>query len=141
MRRARTLRVLAGGVLALVAREAGAFTAPINYALHCQGCHLADGRATPGLVPALDGSLGRFVRLREGRDYLVRLPNVAAVQLDAADTAALLNWLVPHFAPGETPADFQPFTVEEIAAGRRAPLVDVEGTRRELVQRLDAGPR
>jgi len=140
---ARSLRrgrgLLAAGALALLvpqrARDAAAFSPDVNYALHCQGCHLADGRATPGLVPAIDGEIGRFMRVREGRDYLIRLPNVAATQLDDADTAALLNWLLRRFAASELPADFQPFGAAEIAAGRHQPLVDVEGARRN-VQRL-----
>jgi mono/diheme cytochrome c family protein len=89
-----------------VALARAAVAPDVNCAVHCQGCHLADGRATPGLVPALDGSIGRFMRVRAGRDYLVRLPNVAATQLDDADTAALLNWLVRHFAASELPEDF-----------------------------------
>jgi mono/diheme cytochrome c family protein len=124
----------------LVARDGAAFAPDVNYALHCQGCHLADGRATPGLVPALDGSIGRFMRVRAGRDYLVRLPNVAATQLDDADTAALLNWLVRHFAASELPADFQPYTAAEIAAGRHQPLVDVEGARRNVLRLLGEDP-
>ena len=118
------------------AASARAFTPAINYQLHCQGCHLADGRATPGLVPALDPTLGRMMRVREGREYIVRLPNVAAAQIDPADTAALLNWLLARFAASELPQGFQPITVEEVVAGRRAPLVDVEGARSDVLRRV-----
>jgi mono/diheme cytochrome c family protein len=135
---------LAGLLLVLVAtaaaRDAAAFSPGVNYALHCQGCHLADGRATPGLVPAIDGEIGRFMRVPEGREYLIRLPNVAATQLDDADTAALLNWLVHRFAARELPADFRPYTADEIAAGRRRPLVDVEGARRGVLRALGEPP-
>lgn len=123
------------------ASPASAFEPAINYQLHCQGCHLADGRATPGLVPALDPTLGRMMRVPEGRDYLVRLPNVAAAQLDPADTAALLNWLLAHFAARELPRDFAPITTEEVLAGRRAPLVDVEGTRAAVLRRTEGAAR
>jgi len=118
------------------ATNASAFEPAINYQLHCQGCHLADGRATPGLVPALDPVLGRMMRVPEGRAYVVRLPNVAAAQLDAADTAALLNWLLAHFAASELPQGFQPITADEVLAGRAAPLVDVEGARKDVLRRV-----
>jgi hypothetical protein len=144
-RRRRLRGLVVAGVLAmrtlLGARDGCAFSPDVNYALHCQGCHLADGRATPGLVPAIDGEIGRFMRLREGRDYLVRLPNVAATQLDDGDTAALLNWLLRRFAASELPPDFQPFSAAEIAAGRHQPLVDVEGARRNVQRLLGDGPR
>jgi hypothetical protein len=136
----RAVASSAATVLVLGARAAGAFAPDVNYALHCQGCHLADGRATPGLVPAIDGSIGRFMRVPAGRDYLIRLPNVAATQLDDADTAALLNWLVHRFAASELPPDFQPYTAAEIAAGRHRPLVDVEGARRNVLRALGENP-
>lgn len=140
----RLARQTAASVAACVAAalafatDARAFEPAINYQLHCQGCHLADGRATPGLVPALDPMLGRMMRVPEGRAYVVRLPNVAAAQLDAADTAALLNWLLSHFAASELPQDFRPITADEVLAGRAAPLVDVEGARSDVLRRVDA---
>jgi hypothetical protein len=131
----RVSNVVALGAL-LGATSAYAFEPAINYQLHCQGCHLADGRATPGLVPALDPTLGRMMRVPEGRVYLVRLPNVAAAQIDVADTAALLNWLLAHFAARELPQGFQPITVDEVVAGRAAPLVDVESARQDVLRRV-----
>lgn len=127
---------------ALLARAqvASAYSPEVNYALHCQGCHLADGRATPGLVPALDGTLGRMMRLAAGRSYVVRLPNVAATHLDDADTAALVTWVVRRFAGDELPSDFVAFSPDEVAAGRRAPLVDVDGARRNVLEQLDRAP-
>ena len=112
-----------------VARPAGAFTARVNYALHCQGCHLADGRETPGLVHRLQGTVGLLARTPAGREYLVRLPNVASVPLDDRELAALLDWVVLRFAesrPGENPA---PFSVEEIAPRRGRPLLDADSAR------------
>ncbi|MFM8412843.1 MAG: cytochrome C, partial [Alphaproteobacteria bacterium] len=70
------------GTTFVAAAPAGAFSPRTNYALHCQGCHLADGRETPGLVPKLRGTVGTLAATPAGRDYLVRLPNVAAAPLD-----------------------------------------------------------
>ena len=141
-RGARALRAAASlllGVLAVIRSTASvhAFEPAINYQLHCQGCHLADGRATPGLVPAIDPTLGRMMRVPEGRTYLVRLPNVAAAQIDAADTAALLNWLLAQFAARELPEGFRPISAAEVLAGRAAPLVDVEAARADVLRRVD----
>lgn len=134
--------LLLGALLILRgAATASAFEPSINYQLHCQGCHLADGRATPGLVPAIDPTLGRMMRVPEGRAYLVRLPNVAAAQIDAADTAALLNWLLAQFAARELPGDFRAITADEVLAGRAAPLVDVAGTRADVLRRVDEPSR
>jgi mono/diheme cytochrome c family protein len=135
----RAAALLLLGALAIVRgmAPADAFEPSINYQLHCQGCHLADGRATPGLVPAIDPTLGRMMRVPEGRAYLVRLPNVAAAQIDAADTAALLNWLLAQFAARELPAGFRPITADEVLAGRAAPLVDVAGARADVLRRVD----
>lgn len=141
---ARPMLVVLAGLAALVVgrdARAGGYSPEVNYALHCQGCHLADGRATAGLVPALDATLGRFAALPEGRSYLVRLPNVTAAQLDEQSAAALMTWVVQRFAGDSLPAGFRPFTVEEIAAGRRAPLVDVEGERRRVLALLEEAER
>jgi len=118
---------------ASVPEAAGAWSARTNYALHCQGCHLADGRETPGLVPKLRGTVGVLAETPVGRDYLVRLPNVAAAPLDDRELAALLDWVVLAF--GDRPGPAAPFDVSEVAA-RRRPLVDVESARRAVL-----GPR
>ncbi len=126
---------------AAAAPPAAAYDPSVNYALHCQGCHRVDGTATPGLVPPLDAALGRFMRVGEGREYLLRLPSVVSVQLDDADTAALLTWVVRRFGAGALPAEFAPFTAAEVAASRGAgALVDVRGARRHVLDVLGAGP-
>jgi len=129
-RLARTAALAALATLPVPPGDADAWSARTNYALHCQGCHLADGSETPGLVPKLRGTVGRLAATAAGRDYLVRLPNVAGVPLDDQDLAALLDWLVLAF--GDTGARVAPFRAEEIAA-RRQPLVDVEAARRAVL--------
>lgn len=54
-----TLARAGGLLLALVlAARAEAMSPASNYAVHCRGCHLEDGTATPELVPALKDSVG-----------------------------------------------------------------------------------
>ena len=116
---------------------ADAASPSVNYVLHCQGCHLADGTGTPGSgVPPLAGSVGRFAGVPEGRAYLVRVPGVAQAPLGDAELAELLTWTLRHFSAAELPADFVPFTADEMSVGRRTPLTDVEGTRRNVLEQL-----
>ncbi|MCZ6783767.1 MAG: hypothetical protein O7G30_10715 [Proteobacteria bacterium] len=138
------IRALAGGALpALLVAAACAATAQsrephVNYMLHCQGCHLPDGAGTEGQVPALQDTVGRFLAVPGGREFLVRVPGVAQAPLADADLAALLNWVVRQFGPAEIAADFVPFRGEEVARLRHSPLTDVATVRGELVQRIEA---
>jgi mono/diheme cytochrome c family protein len=120
-------------LLCTIAAPAGAFAPAVEYALHCQGCHLADGSATPGSVPALAGSVGPLSRTPAGRAYLARVPGVAHAPLGDAELAALLTWFVARFGGADGPADFAPYTADEIGRLRREPLVDVDGARRRAL--------
>jgi mono/diheme cytochrome c family protein len=104
----------------------------LDYVLHCQGCHQAGGLGLPGAVPELKDSVARLATLPGGREYLSRVPGVAQSQLDDAAIAALLNWLLPHFDAGHMPADFRPFTAEEVAPLRKRPLVNASVVRAAL---------
>jgi hypothetical protein len=117
---------------------AGAETPQINYMLHCQGCHLADGAGSPDAVPALRGFVGNFLKVPSGRQYLVRVPGSAQSPLSDADLAEVLNWMVREFGPAEIAADFAPFQPEEVARYRDPPLTDVESVRRELLRSIES---
>lgn len=141
------MRRLAAGIgfasLALVYAAASAESPSFNYTLHCQGCHLADGRATPGRIPALVG-VGRFLAVAGGREYLVRVPGVSLSVIEDDELAELVTWVLYRFSGEDVPSDFEPYTAEEIARYRRRPLVDVERVRSELVaalERVDEGPK
>jgi len=127
-----TRAALAASLVLTVASPARAFDPAVDYVVHCQGCHLADGRATPGSVPALAGTVARLARTPAGRDYMGRVPNVAQAPLSDAELAALLNWVVQRFG-GEAAASFTPYVADEIAELRARPLVDVEAARRALL--------
>jgi len=133
---------LAAAIALGVALPVHAFSPAVDYAIHCQGCHLADGTGTPGSgVPALAGSVGRFPGVPGGREYLIRVPGVSQSALDDTALAALLNWVVQHFDAADLPADFAPYTAEEIGRTRRPPLTDVEGTRKGLVRAMGSTDR
>jgi hypothetical protein len=114
------------------ALPARAFGPATNYAIHCQGCHLEDGRGMPGKVPALGGALARLAATPEGRAYLARVPGVANAPLEDAELAVLLEWTLRRFAGAEA-RGAAPFTAAEIGALRAAPLADVAGARARLL--------
>lgn len=114
------------------ARIAVAASPHFNYMLHCQGCHLPDGTATPGIIPPLAGA-AQFLEVEGGREYLVRVPGVALSTISDTELAELLNWMLEQFSPGQLPADFTPYTAAEVAEYRRRPLVEVDKVRKEII--------
>ena len=110
----------------------------LDFMLHCQGCHQADGTGLEGAVPQLKDSVARLVTVPGGREYLSSVPGVAQSQLDDVAVAALLNWMVAYFDAAHLPADFRPYTAEEVASLRKKPLVQASVVRASLLARLDA---
>jgi hypothetical protein len=132
--------VVALAVAATAAGAADVSGPALDYTLDCQGCHLADGTGTPGSVPALAGSVARFLGVPGGREYLGRVPGVAQAPLDDAATARVLNWLVEHFDHAHVPKDFVPYSADEIGRLRRNPLTDIEPARRALLEAIGRTP-
>ena len=136
----RTALALLTFSFGLAAAGAGSAASPqFNYILHCQGCHLADGGATPGKIPPLIGT-GRFLAVEGGREFLVRVPGVSLSIVPDAELAELLNWMLFRFSADDMPADFEPYTAEEVGRYRQEPLVEVETVRVRLIGRYDDSP-
>jgi hypothetical protein len=134
--------ILCGHVLALwgLAVQADGMSPPqINYILHCQGCHLADGSGTPEKVPALKNAAGRFLHVAGGREYLVQVPGTAQSALTDGEVAGVLNWILVNFSKTELPTDFIPYSTEEISRIRPHPLANVSATRAGLMAEIAAG--
>ena len=130
MRAASTLFALMFGLAVADACAAG--SPQINYILNCQGCHLADGQATPGKIPPLVGA-GRFLSVEGGRQFLVRVPGVSLSIIPDDELAELMNWMLYRFSAEDVPADFEPYTAEEVGRYRQDPLVEVETVRAGLL--------
>jgi hypothetical protein len=130
------MRVVVLAAVGLVATVAAAGTPAVDYVLNCQGCHRADGTGTPGSVPALAGSVGRFLKAAGGREYLARVPGAAQAPLDDAALAGVLNWMLHEFAADAIPADFVPYTAAEVGPLRAKPLTDVEQVRHRLLDSI-----
>jgi mono/diheme cytochrome c family protein len=119
--------------VALGSGSAGAAPPEIDYMLNCQGCHLSDGQGFPGSVPDLRGAMGRFAGVPGGRAYLVQVPGSRNAPIDDAALAAVLNWMMDTFSASTRPADYAPFTREEVARARAESVVDIAGRRAALL--------
>jgi len=111
--------------------------AHLNYIMHCQGCHLADGAGTAGKVPALKHEVGHFLQVEGGREFLIQVPGTSQSALTDAEVAAVLNWILENFSRNELPVDFIPYTTEEISQHRQ-PLANVKAVRTSLVAQIFA---
>ena len=132
----RVLRAVLVGQM-LWAGLGSAETPHVNYMIHCQGCHLEDGAGTEGKVPAIKDFVGNFLRVPGGREYLIQVPGSASSGVDDAGLADILNWILVNLSPNEVPADFEPYTAEEVAR-LRVPLTHAGETRARLIDKLNA---
>jgi mono/diheme cytochrome c family protein len=124
-----------------VTRKTGLRVEPMTrpariYAENCEGCHGWAGVSVTE-IPTLKGRIGYFARIPEGRRYLMQVPNVALNPSSDEDIAAMMNWLLATFSREQLPADFVPYTAQEVAALRTA-RIDVAADRRRVVAALVA---
>lgn len=123
-------------VYCLAAQAAGSYSARTNYMLMCQGCHLPDGTGTPDKVPALKDEVGRFLHVEGGREYLIQVPGTSQSPLTDEEVAGVLNWILDSFSPTELPADYAPYTTEEVSRYRYEPLANAGEVRAGLIEKL-----
>jgi hypothetical protein len=110
-----------------------------NWTLNCQGCHRADGAGSAGTAPSLKDTVSKFLNVPGGREYLGRVPGVATSPLGNAELAELMNWMFWRFDREHLPADFSPFTSEEVGRLRTRPLrLEASAMRAQLLQQADA---
>ena len=134
----RRLLLIGATALAVSALAGAASASPgEDYMLYCMGCHGAEAQGVPGRIPPLAGALARFMRTSEGRNYVLRVPGAANSVLSDGRLAAVLNWLTERYGADDEPRP-APFTEEEVTRARRAPLANVQATRREVVRELAA---
>ena len=112
-------------------------SARTNFVLHFSGCHQRDGSGSPeNGIPDMKDRVGHFLRIPEGRAFLVQVPGTSQSSLGDGETAELLNWMVGALSPSATPPDFAPYTRDEVARLRASPLNDVPAVRASVVGRL-----
>jgi hypothetical protein len=94
-------------------------SAQTMWMLNCQGCHRPDGQGTGSEVPAMPGVVARFLSVPGGREYLIRVPGVAASPLPDDSLTVLVNWMLEKFDRKNIPGDFTPYTSEEVSSFRK----------------------
>jgi cytochrome c2 len=134
------ITVLLAGVLFTSAVSANteqvSYGAAMNYRLHCEGCHQADGTGQPGYIPAFKGIVAVFLSTDEGRTYLSRVPGISQSLLSDEERAEVLNWIVNTFDAEHLPVQFVPFTAQELSKWRYDALSEPSLVRAQLVAEL-----
>ena len=86
-----------------------------DYVEYCSGCHGMQGNSAPAEIPVLRDRVGYFMCTREGRDYLIRLPNVAYSAItDNQELADMMNFVVFGLGGNSAPRGTRPFTAPEV---------------------------
>ena len=76
------------------------------------------------------------MRVDGGRAYLVQVPGTAYSPLDDRAVAELLNWMLERFSDRTLPANFAPYTAQEVDGYRRHKLADPAARRKSLLAAL-----
>lgn len=94
-----------------------------DYVEHCSGCHGMQGNSAPAEIPVLRDRVGYFMCTQEGREYLIRLPNVAYSAIsDNQELANMMNFVVFGLGGNSAPAGTRPFSAAEVARLRTRAL-------------------
>ncbi len=109
-----------------------------DYVMNCRGCHGEGAQGVPGKVPPLAHTLVQFMRSTAGRSYVLRVPGASNSMLSDTQLAAVLNWIAADFGRDQLPGSAPPFSVQEVAATGRMPMVSVQATRRQVLKELAA---
>jgi mono/diheme cytochrome c family protein len=124
--------LLAAACVAFVSGARAETSLQTLYTLKCSGCHGAEGLGVPEVgIPNLNDA-GRFVGTKLGREYLIQVPGLSQSRLDDATAARLLNWILHKFSANRLPADFTPYTTEEVTRFRSDKASDAK-TRRDAI--------
>ncbi|CAM8656918.1 hypothetical protein MCEMAEM21_00204 [Oxalobacteraceae bacterium] len=93
------------------------------------------GNSAPG-IPNLRGSIGHFLKVEGGREYLAQVPGASQSPLSDQETADLLNWMLKEFSGKELPEYPKAYSADEVKQLRRRPPPDVPKRRTEVTDRL-----
>jgi hypothetical protein len=113
----------------------------VAYLTSCGGCHGVEGISAPQAVPTLRHLTGSFLCTREGRQFIVRLPDVALSGLSDRMLTRVMNWVVFDLgAPVPASREARRYTVAEVARLRREPLTQAGLTpyRERVVAHVEA---
>lgn len=124
---ASSLAILTG--ICAVSLPASSGDAPVQltpaqsgYMEGCGGCHGILGASSKKDVPQLRGEVGTFLCTAAGREYIVRLPNVAFADMSDRLLAEVMNFVVFDLGGTSVPRGAAPYSAAEVAELRRRPL-------------------
>jgi len=130
-------------IIAIMLFAAGALpaaaggTPQYNYMLVCSGCHGPDGAGSPeNRIPTLKGTIGHFLKVPGGREFLIQVPGTSHSHLSDAEVAELATWMLKAFSAAEMPPGTPKYTKEEVSALRANPLTDVPAARAVIIKQL-----
>ena len=108
-----------------------------DYILHCSGCHLPDGTGNPGKgIPRFSQQVGYFLRIPEGREFLMQVPGLLSARLSDERAAAVMNYVIARYAAESLPVDFVPYTAEEAKRLRETRPANIMTKRHAVYDRL-----
>jgi hypothetical protein len=94
-----------------------------DYVEYCSGCHGMQGNSAPAEIPVLRDRVGYFMCTKDGRDYLIRLPNVAYSAItDNQELAEMMNFVVFGLGGNSAPKGAKPFGAAEVGRLRAKAL-------------------
>jgi hypothetical protein len=132
---------LAGATVPAADRVSRLTAVQVAYLTSCGGCHGIEGASAPRAVPTLRHLTGSFLCTREGRQFIVRIPDVALSTLSDRMLTRVMNWVVFDLgAPAAMGREARPYSVAEVARLRRQPLTQTGLTpyREQVVARIRA---
>ncbi len=95
-----------------------------------------------GGIPDFRNYVGAFAHTEDGRRYLMHVPGVVSASLSDKQIADVMNYVMETWAGSSLPADYRPFTGDEVTTLRAEPVDDVGGLSAEGGRRPDgAGDR
>lgn len=98
-----------------------------------------DGSGHPEYgIPDFREQVGYFLRVPEGRAFLLQVPGLINAGLSDERRASVTNYLLRRYAGASLPADFQSYTAEEARRYLETRPADIAATRRNLHQQLNA---
>lgn len=111
-------------------RESWLPAVQVAYLTSCGGCHGVEGISAPRAVPTLRHLTGTFLCTPQGRQYLVRLPDVALSVLSDRMLTKVINWVAFDLgAPVAAGPEARPYTVPEVTKLRHHPFTNNGMTR------------
>jgi len=135
------LALLAVGPVAARADTTRLNHAQSLYLMRCGGCHGIEGVSVPE-VPTLRDRAGMFLCSEPGREYMVRLPNVALSLIrDDQDLADVMNFVAFKLGGASAPKGARPYTADEVRKLRASPLdgATLARMRQGLMQQYSKG--